>query len=175
MAIQQPVQTFTPNEVAELAGIAAHNVRRWAEYHAMHLSDSAKPPTGMARRFTSRDIEVLKHVDSLRQLGLTVPVINEQLKEITFAEIEQPTDIATTLQQDTAIAPQDAPDAPGRAENTLAVYSHQQAQIEALRTDFDVLQASQRDRWWWWVAGLVCGLGLAAVAELFALLASRVR
>ena len=33
----------------------------------------------------------------------------------------------------------------------------------------------QRDRWWWWVAGLVCGLGLAAVAELFALLASRVR
>ncbi len=92
MPIQQPTQTFTPNEVAELTGIAAHNVRRWSEYHAMYLSGSANPPTGQARRFTGRDIEVLKHVDCLRKLGLTVPVINEQLKGLTFAEIDAPPD-----------------------------------------------------------------------------------
>lgn len=85
MPSQQPEQTFTPNEVAELTGIAAHNVRRWSEYHTAHLSASANPATGMARRFTGRDIEVLRHIDSLCKQGLTVSVINEQLKMLTFA------------------------------------------------------------------------------------------
>jgi DNA-binding transcriptional MerR regulator len=88
MPTQQPDQTFTPNEAAIMLGTAAHNVRRWTEYHAAHLSPLATPPPGQARRYNGRDIEVLKHVKALRSQGLTVPVINEQLAGLTFAEID---------------------------------------------------------------------------------------
>jgi len=88
MPVQQPAQTFTPHEAAQIVGTAAHNVRRWTEYHAAHLSPLATPSPGQARRYNGRDIEVLKHVRSLRAQGLTVAVINEQLAGLTFAEID---------------------------------------------------------------------------------------
>lgn len=71
-----------------MVGTAAHNVRRWTEYHAAHLSPLATPAPGQARRYNGRDVEVLKHVKALRAQGLTVPVINEQLAGLTFAEID---------------------------------------------------------------------------------------
>jgi DNA-binding transcriptional MerR regulator len=174
MAIQQPVQTFTPNEVAELAGIAAHNVRRWAEYHAMHLSDSANPPTGMARRFTSRDIEVLKHVDSLRQRGLTVPVINEQLKELSFAEIdttnEQP-DNSIDAHQLPTLPSQTGQDSTPGAIVTLDAIRTIESEIEALKASVKEGKQSQRD----YVQGVAVGFvaALLFVILLLALFALR--
>ena len=63
-------------------------LRRWCEYHAEHLSAGANPPAGKARRFTGRDLEVFKHVRSLRAQGLTVADINEQLAGLTFAVVD---------------------------------------------------------------------------------------
>ncbi len=63
-------------------------LRRWCEYHAEHLSPGANPPAGKARRFTGRDLEVFKHVRSLRAQGLTVSDINEQLQALTFAVVD---------------------------------------------------------------------------------------
>ena len=93
----------TPHNTADTLGITPFTLRRWCDYHAAYLSPSANPPAGQARRFTGRDLEVLKHVKSLRAQGLTVARINEQLAPLTFAEIdnsEQDTDIVE--------APQDA-------------------------------------------------------------------
>jgi DNA-binding transcriptional MerR regulator len=59
-SLQQPEHYFSPVEVEQLAGIAAHNVRRWTRYHKEHLSPSANPEPGQPRRFTRRDVEVLR-------------------------------------------------------------------------------------------------------------------
>lgn len=88
MTTQQPTQTFSPHETALLVGVAVHNIRRWGEYHAAYLSAGATPPAGQLKRYTGRDVEVLKHVKALRDQGLPVPVINEQLKGLTFAEVD---------------------------------------------------------------------------------------
>jgi len=96
----------TPHNTANTLGITPFTLRRWCDYHAAYLSPLANPPAGQARRFTGRDLEVLKHVKSLRAQGSTVARINEQLAPLTFAEID-------TNEQDTKVveAPQDAQDA----------------------------------------------------------------
>ena len=37
------------------------------------------------------------------------------------------------------------------------------------------LEQGARPNWWWWVFGVVCGLAMAGLAELAALVASRGR
>ena len=53
-----------------------------------------KPTNGQARRFTDRDVDILKHIKTLRDQGGTVAIINEQLGELTFPEIDEPADVA---------------------------------------------------------------------------------
>ncbi len=48
-----------------------------------------------------------------------------------------------------------------------------QRRIEALETTVLATAQNQRAGWWWLVAGIGIGLGLAVVFELFALVASR--
>ena len=132
MPIQQPDQTFAPNEAAQLVGTAAHNVRRWTEYHSAHLSPLATPTPGQARRYNGRDIEVLKHVKALRAQGLTVPVINEQLAGLTFAEID------TTAPDSEAIAPTTAP---GELQSTQALIMV----VESLRSEVNAIQQARQE------------------------------
>ena len=107
----------TPHATANMLGITPVTLRRWCAAHAAYLSPLANPPErGTARRFTGKDIEVLKHVQSLRAHGTTEAKINEQLRTLTFAEIdnsEQDTDIVE--------APQDAQNAQDRTDSALAV------------------------------------------------------
>ena len=128
----------TPHNTADTLGITPFTLRRWCDYHAAYLSPSANPPAGQARRFTGRDLEVLKHVKSLRAQGLTVARINEQLAPLTFAEIdnsEQDTDIVE--------APQDAQNAQDRTDAALAV----RVALDDLEKRFDAkLEAIQRVR-----------------------------
>ena len=126
----------TPHNTADTLGITPFTLRRWCDYHAAYLSPSANPPAGQARRFTGRDLEVLKHVKSLRAQGLTVARINEQLAPLTFAEIdnsEQDTDIVE--------APQDAQAAQDRTDSALAV----RVALDDLEKRFDAkLEAIQQ-------------------------------
>jgi DNA-binding transcriptional MerR regulator len=140
MPTQQPEQTFTPHEAAALVGVAVHNVRRWAEYHASHLSDGANPPTGQVKRFNGRDIEVLKHVKALRALGQSVPVINEQLKTITFAQIDNESDSALTV--DTVIATPTAQEEHHKAPALLMVVNDLEKRFDA---KFAALERNRRD------------------------------
>jgi DNA-binding transcriptional MerR regulator len=101
---QQPTKAFTPAEVAALVGVPVHSIRRWCEYHKEHLSEFASPDPGQARRLTRRDIEVLRAVKQLRDEGLTVPVINEQLRDIVFGEID-----SADSNSNTALTAQEGP------------------------------------------------------------------
>ena len=77
----------SPTFTAELLGIKPLTLRRWCEYHAEHLSVGTNPPSGQARRFTDKDIEILKHVKHLRSQGFNTAIINNQLEGLTFAEV----------------------------------------------------------------------------------------
>ena len=158
MPTQQPEQTFTPHEAAALVGVAVHNVRRWAEYHAGYLSATASPPTGQVKRFTGRDIEVLKHVKDLRALGQTVAVINEQLKSLTFAEIDNSPDNAMTVDtvaQTTLTAPPAAQDGP-HAAAPLALSS---AALERVEERLDRLERSREP-------AFAVGMGVGFIAAM---------
>ena len=77
----------SPTFTAELLDIKPLTLRRWCEYHAEHLSPGTNPPSGQARRFTDKDIEVLKHIKHLRSQGFNTAIINERLAGLTFAEV----------------------------------------------------------------------------------------
>lgn len=99
-------EQITPNEMAEQLDITPHTLRRWCAYHGAYLSPGANPPTGQARRFTGRDLEVLKQAKLLREGGLTVAAINKQLGTLTFTEIDTEEDIeeTTEAQPDNSLA-----------------------------------------------------------------------
>lgn len=145
-------------------------LRRWCAAHAEFLSSGANPPErGEARRFTGRDIEVLKHVKSLRAQGKTEAKINEQLRTLTFPEIE-PGD-----QADALTVPPASPEGPGAPQLPAVVLNDLQIKLDRLERSVVQIEGAARPRWWWFVAGVGVGLGAAVVGELFALVASRGR
>ena len=156
----------TPHSTANMLEITPVTLRRWCAAHAEFLSSGANPPErGEARRFTGRDIEVLKHIKFLRAQGKTEAKINEQLRTLTFPEIE-PGDQADVLD-----APPASPEGPGAAQLPVRALDD----LSPLLGRLERLEQETRPRWWWFVAGVGVGLGAAVVAELFALVASRGR
>ena len=156
----------TPHSTANMLEITPVTLRRWCTAHAEFLSSGANPPErGEARRFTGRDIEVLKHIKFLRAQGKTEAKINEQLRTLTFPEIE-PGDQGGALDAHPA-SPEGphSPLLPVRALDDLA----------PILGRLERLEQGARPNWWWFAVGLGAGLGLAVVAELFALVASRGR
>lgn len=80
---------LTPTAITEQLQITPITLRRWCDYHRTYLSPLANPGPGQARRFTGRDLDVLKHVRSLRDQGMTTQIINDQLVTLTFPEIDE--------------------------------------------------------------------------------------
>ena len=146
-------------------------LRRWCAAHAEFLSPGANPPErGEARRFTGRDIEVLKHVKSLRAQGKTEAKINEQLRTLTFPEIEEPGD-----QADALTVPPASQEGQGAPQLPAVVHNDLQTKLDRLERSVVRIEAETRPNWWWFAVGLGAGLGLAVVFELAALVASRGR
>jgi len=116
-----------------------------------------------------RDIEVLRHVRDLRAQGLTTSTINEQLAGLTFPEIE-PGD-----QGDALTVPPASQEGQHSPQLPAVVHNDLQIKLDRLERSMSEVQAEMRPRWWWWVFGVVCGLAMAGLAELFALVASRGR
>lgn len=94
---------------------------------------SAAP--GQARRYTGRDVEVLKHVKALRAQGLTVPVINQQLVGLTFAEID--TEVHNSVDSG-EIAPAATQDGPQSMKAFIMV-------VQDLQRRFDALEQARHD------------------------------
>ena len=151
---------ITPGKLIEQLGITPITLRRWCAYHRVYLSPGANPGEGVTRRFTGRDLEVLRHVRSLRDQGLTTEQINEQLAGLTFPEIEEP---------DALTVPPASQEGPGAAQLPALVSNDLTPILERLGR----LEQGARPNWWWWVFGVVCGLAMAGLAELAALVASR--
>ena len=159
---EQP--TNTPHATAAMLAITPVTLRRWCEYHAEHLSDGANPLAGKARRFTGRDLEVFKHVRSLRAQGLTVSDINEQLQSLTFAIVDTDEQSAPNGHPDSEeLAPLASQEAPQSTQAIIMV-------VESLRSEVKAIQEARRFD----AVGLV-GLGIViglVFATMFIALAS---
>lgn len=169
MASSESLSPLTPHEAAAAVGVGVQSIRRWCEWHAAHLSPGANPGAGMPRRLVARDVEVLKEVKDLRYQGLQTEAINEHLAGLTFPEIE-PGD-----QADALTVPPASQEGQGAPQLPAVVHNDLQTKLDRLERSVVRIEAETRPNWWWFAVGLGAGLGLAAVAELFALVASRGR
>jgi hypothetical protein len=164
--------TVTPGKAADLVGVEVYTIRRWCDWHKEHLSAGASPGPSALRRLTMRDVEVLKTVRDLRGQGQITIAINEQLAGLSFPEIDSkttPDDQPDTMLESSVTTVTSSQQAPA----PLVVVEASQA-IEAIQVQIQAIQQAQRAGWWWLVAGIVIGLGLAVVFELAAIVASRV-
>ena len=157
----------TPHSTANMLEITPVTLRRWCAAHAEFLSSGANPPErGEARRFTGRDIEVLKHIKSLRAQGKTEAKINEQLRTLTFPEIEEP---------DALDALPASPEGLHSPQLPVRALDDHETRLGRLERSVVQIEGAARPNWWWFAVGLGAGLGLAVVFELAALVASRGR
>ena len=145
----------TPTFTAELLGINPLTLRRWCDYHAAYLSSGCNPPTGQARRFTDKDIEILKHVKHLRSQGFSTTIINEQLAGLTFAEIEQSDQPDDEPSLDIAIAPQNVSDALQASPAILMTLEAMRSEIASIRAVASEAKQGQKDAIQWFAFGFI--------------------
>lgn len=164
MPDHNPLHTFAPHDLAGMFDVSVMTIRRWAEHHAAHLSASANPTAGQARRFTWADVETMRQIKAWRDSGVSIEAINAKLTE---ANTEANTAVMVPVSVEPAPTTQTGLEA---AQLPVRVLEDLEKRIDA---KIAALEQRTRPNLWWFVAGLVAGLGFAAVAELFALVAKR--
>lgn len=154
---------YRTNEIAQTCNVTVNTVRNWCKEFGAYLSPGATVTAGH-RRFTERDRNVLLYVSQLRNENMQQSAILQRLSETKFPDIDEP-------EEESAIElVQNTPEAASAAQLPIMA-------LDDLRNEFNAkiaaLEQRTRPNLWWFVAGLVAGLGFAAVAELFALVAKR--
>ena len=154
---------YRTNEIAQSCNVTVNTVRNWCKEFGAYLSPGATVTTGH-RRFTERDKNVLLYVSQLRNENMQQSAILQRLSETKFPDIDEP-------EEESAIEPvQNVPEAASVAQLPIVA-------LDDLRNEFnaklEAIEQRTRPNFWWFAAGLVVGLGFAAVAELFALVAKR--
>ena len=154
---------YRTNEIAQTCNVTVNTVRNWCKEFGAYLSPGATVTSGH-RRFTERDRNVLLYVSQLRNENLQQSAILQRLSETKFPDIDEP-------EEESAIEP---------VQNAQETHSNAQLPLVALddlRSEFnaklEAMEQRNRPNLWWFAAGLAAGLGMAAVAELFALVARR--
>lgn len=154
---------YRTNEIAQTCNVTVNTVRNWCKEFGAYLSPGATVTTGH-RRFTERDRNVLLYVSQLRNENMQQSAILQRLSETKFPDIDEP-------EEESAIEPiQNAPETHHNAPAPLVA-------LDDLRSEFnaklEAMEQRTRPNLWWFAVGLAAGLGFAAVAELFALVAKR--
>jgi len=176
----------TTKQVATRLNVTTNTVRNWSEIYAERLSESARPGAASERRFSERDITIFEYIQRLKSEGLREGDIKERLKETTFTESEvltlaqSPAKAGEPVAHETQLsvnAPNAlaSPDAQPLTPALIVVVNDLEkrfdAKLAALEQASIEAKQSQRAGWWWLVAGIAIGLALAALADLFALVA----
>ncbi len=153
---------YHTTDAAKACNVTLNTIRNWCKDYSAFLSAGATVATGQ-REFTGRDMDVFKYIALLRSEGMQKDAIVQRLGETTFPEIEEGAIIEQPALQET---PPSAP-APLGARDDL------ETRLALLERSVIETQRAQRPNVWWFAVGLLAGLGFAAVAELFALVAKR--
>lgn len=59
-------------------------IRNWSKEYARHLSDDANPPAGTERRYSERDVAILRMVRSMREDRIPTSDIHARLQDATI-------------------------------------------------------------------------------------------
>jgi DNA-binding transcriptional MerR regulator len=59
-------------------------IRNWTTEYARHLSADANPPAGTERRFSERDVAILRMVRSMREDRIPTSDIHARLQDVTI-------------------------------------------------------------------------------------------
>jgi DNA-binding transcriptional MerR regulator len=155
---------------ANRLNVTTNTVRNWSEQYAEYLSLSAQPGQQSERRFTEKDLTVLEYIKQLRSEGLKESEIKQRLAETRFADVEvlSPSENTPQAPQSTksAIEQPALPDTPHATPAPIVALDDHEKRLA-------LLERSVRPSWWWFVAGIAAGLGMAAIAELAAIVARR--
>ena len=154
---------YRTNEIAQTCNVTVNTVRNWCKEFGAYLSPGATVTTGH-RRFTERDRNVLLYVSQLRNENMQQSAILQRLSETKFPDIDEP-------EEESAIEPvQNAPEAASATQLPMVALDDLERRIDA---KLEAMEQRTRPNVWWFAVGLAAGLGFAAIAELFALVAKR--
>ena len=156
-------------EAARECNVTLNTIRNWCKDYGAFLSPGATVASGQ-REFTPHDIEILRYIALLRSEGMQKGAIVQRLGETVFPEIEPGDQVDTALDAHPA-----SPEGPGAAQLPAPVQNDLALRLDRLERSLVEVQGAARPNWWWWVFGVVCGLAMAGLAELAALVASRGR
>ena len=70
------------------AALPTTTIRNWTREYAPHLSPDANPPTGTERRYTERDVAVLRLVHEWREQRIGTAEIHNRLQDATIPIVE---------------------------------------------------------------------------------------
>lgn len=159
-------------EIAKQLGVTTNTVRNWCRRYAESLSESANPPGGGERLFTTQDVNVLAYIQSAMNEGMNHAEIAVRLgeKEFSSAEVETivptPGTSITTHHQ----PPQDAPDSPAMLPAVLqGIDSRFQAIERRIEAQAVEAKATQSERINILITGIVIGAVLVLIIVAVAL------
>lgn len=158
-------QLFNPADVAHMLGTSGATIRRWSEWHAEHLSPTARPGLHKERRFTAHDIEVLRAVQNLRSRGMTTTGVNAQLRTVAIGDIMRPEEPPQPI-----VAAQESPSAPLVPAQVSEYLLHRLDRIEQRQAEAG---RQQRDRFMIALYGFLAGAVLMMVIFWLAYLLAR--
>ena len=156
MTDTNPLHTFAPHDLAGMFDVSVMTIRRWAEYHADHLSAGANPAPGQVRRFSWSDVETMRTIKAWRDSGLSVEAINVKLTE---ANAQSNTAVTMPVSVESLPTAQEAP----QASTALVMALHDT--IDTLQRRVGALEQRREPSF---VVGL--GLGAIGMGILFLLL-----
>lgn len=160
-----------PAEIAERCNVTSNSIRNWSREFRAYLSPGAN---ASERFYTERDATVLQYISTLKKEGMKATEIIERLAETTFGDVE-----SVEITQEESVAPitnqPTAPEVPETAFLPLQVVEHYSALEKRFDARFEALERSRRDAVFYSALGLIAGLLLAGIFEMFAWLYLHIR
>lgn len=121
---------YTTTEVKNLLGVASDNtIRKYCQEFAGHLSEDATPSKGATRRFSPRDVQVLRAAREMLASGKVYSEVNGLLGTVDFEQDSEPVEWAVG-----------ASDTPPTVVMPLAVDAQFLPLLQAVANNLDALR-----------------------------------
>jgi MerR family transcriptional regulator, light-induced transcriptional regulator len=78
---QQSKETYSINEVSEMTGVSKNRIREWHEKGFLPEIQRISVGSRLHRRFTEKDIQVIKRINECQKEGFTLKVAVEKARK----------------------------------------------------------------------------------------------
>jgi len=136
-------------------------IRNWTREYAPHLSTDANPPTGTERRFSERDVAVLRLVHEWREQRISTADIHARLQDATIPIID-----VLTVDESTEPPPEAATIAPEPLQLPAPVLNDIVGRLQGLESIDRRVARLEQQRSVVWVAVVAAAGGAVTVAVI---------